>query len=274
MSIVAVSQTLGSLGDEIGRAFARTLSYEFADREIILQAAKRFGGPVMELDHLTEEKPTLWEWFTETQRHYLTYVEAIIWEMAARDRVVLLGRGAPFVLQKVRYALRVRITAPESQRAKRLENQEGLTASAALDRVRQSDRERGARMRFLYHVDWADPLCYDLVLNTERVGVTEAVGLVRQALQNERVQSTPESLAEVKNLSLAALAKAALLAHPYTRQVRLSVSCANGQLTLSGTVEHEEIRGVAEEIVAKIPGITGVRSQLAVVPARPPVYRA
>jgi len=91
MSIVAFSQTLGSLGDEIGRELARVLSWEFADREIIARAAQRFGEGVMELEHVTEEKPTLWERFTDTKRHYLTYVEAIIFEMAARDNVILSG---------------------------------------------------------------------------------------------------------------------------------------------------------------------------------------
>lgn len=35
MSIVAISETLGSRGTEIGRELARALSWEFADREII-----------------------------------------------------------------------------------------------------------------------------------------------------------------------------------------------------------------------------------------------
>ena len=67
MSIVAISPTTGSLGDEIGREVARALGYEFADREIIEKAAARFGEGVMELAHATEEKPTLWERFIDTE---------------------------------------------------------------------------------------------------------------------------------------------------------------------------------------------------------------
>lgn len=273
MSIVAISQTLGSSGDEIGRELARALSYEFADREIILQAAERFGEGAMELEHVTEEKPTILERFTETTRRYLTYVEAIVWEMAARDNVVLSGRGAPFVLQKVRHALRVRIASPEHQRAKRVENQQGLTPDAAAHVVRQSDRERASRVKFLYHVDWDDPLLYDLVLNTERVGVREAVQLIRTVLQNERFQPTPDSLGEVKDLSLTAAAKAALLLHPLTRRLQLSVSCKNSHLSISGRVESEEPLAVAEEVLRKIPGVAGVLSEVVVIPPprHPPV---
>jgi len=168
MSIVAISETAGSLGREIGRTVAATLGHEFADREIISKAAERFGEGVLELTHATEEKPTLWERFTETQRRYMAYVEAIVLEMAARDNVILVGRASTIILGKIPHALRVRISAPERARAQQVHQQLGLTAEAALDYVRRSDHERAARVRFLYHVDWDDPLSYDLVLNTER----------------------------------------------------------------------------------------------------------
>ena len=43
MSIVAISETAGSLGNEIGRRLAERLGYRFADREIIAKASERFG---------------------------------------------------------------------------------------------------------------------------------------------------------------------------------------------------------------------------------------
>lgn len=149
MSIVAISQTLGSLGDRVGLELARTLGYEFADREVILRAAERFGGDTMGLYRVTEGRPTLWERFTSTRQHYRTYIEAILWELAARDNVVLVGRGSVFVLQRVRHALRLRITASEETRARRVEQLEGLAAAAAMDRVRESELERATRVRFL-----------------------------------------------------------------------------------------------------------------------------
>jgi cytidylate kinase len=265
MSIVAISQTLGSLGDEIGRELAKTLSWEFADREIIAQAAQRFGEGLMELEHVTEEKPSLWERFTDTKRRYLTYVEAIILEMAARDNVILSGRGATIFLRRVRHALRVRITAPERVRAYRVEHQHELTSEAALHRVRQNDRERASNVKFLYHVDWDDPLLYDLVLNTERMDVREGGRILRNALENERVRPTPESGAEVRDLSLVAQGKAALLAHPATRGLHLSLACRHGQLSVSGIVQGEAMRKAAEEILGEVPGVTGVQSEIVVL---------
>ena len=60
MSVVAMSATLGSWGNEIGRELGRVLGYEFADREIIAEAAGRFGEGVMDLHRVTEANRVSW----------------------------------------------------------------------------------------------------------------------------------------------------------------------------------------------------------------------
>jgi cytidylate kinase len=174
MSIVTISAALGSAGDVVGRALAEELSYTFADREIILKAAERLGQGVAELEQLLESRPTLRERLLETRRDYLAAVEAVIWEFAARDNVVLVGRGSTFVLQRLRHAFRVRVTAPLHVRARRLEAERGLVPDAE-EVVAKSDRDWAARIRHLYDAGLDDPLQYDLVLNTARLDPPTAV---------------------------------------------------------------------------------------------------
>src|SRR2546422_10131153 len=119
MSIVAISETAGSLGIEIGRKLAEALGWEFADREIIAKASEQFGEDVMDLRHSVEEKPTLWERFSDSQHRYKAYIEAIMLELAARDNVVLAGRSSTIVLRQIPHVVRVRTTAPEGRRAQR-----------------------------------------------------------------------------------------------------------------------------------------------------------
>jgi cytidylate kinase len=265
MGIVAISQTLGSLGEEVGRATAEALGCRYADREIILQAAAQFGEGVETLEHLTESRPTLWERLSESRQRYLAYVEAVIWEEAARDDVVLVGRGAPFVLAGVRHALRVRISAPLVSRARHLETQHGLMPDVN-EVVRRSDRERAARIRFLYHVSWDDATHYDLILNTERVDLATAVQLVLAAARSPRFLGTPDSRSEVVDRSVVARAQAALLANPSTRDVGLFLQCTGGHLSVSGRVPREAQRQAAEQILRGLPGATRVSCEIAVMP--------
>jgi cytidylate kinase len=268
MSIVAMSETVGSGGTEIGRALAAALGWEFADREIITKAAESFGEGVRELKHATEEKPTLWERFRQSQRRYMTYVEAIVLDMAARGNVVLVGRASTVILGDVPHVLRVRVIAPERTRADRIEREQGLTAEAALDYVREADRDLAARVRFLYHLDWEEPLLYDVILNTERLSVAHAVAMLRERLASYPLTPTDAARQALRDRGLVATAQAVLLANPVTRSRPISVTGTGGSIELNGRVETEDERQAAEAAVARIPGVVGVRNGLVVYAGR------
>ena len=258
MSIVAISDTLGSRGDTMGRELARRLKWEFADRDVITKAAEQFGEAVGELHEVTETRPTLWERFTDSKRRYLLYVEATVFEMAARDRVVIVGHGATIMLRDVRHALRVRVTAPERDRVERVRQEHGFTEAAALDAVRDSDGERAARMRYLYHVDMDDAFLYDLTLNSERVDIDEGVRLMAEALTLQRVQSTDISHTEASDRASAALARARLAADPRTRSQRLTVEVRDRRLTLRGFADSEAHKQVALKTMRSVPAVADV----------------
>jgi cytidylate kinase len=264
MSIVAMSESVGSGGTEIGRALAAALGWEFADREIITKAAESFGEGVSELRHATEEKPTLWDRFRHSQQRYATYVEATVLELAARDNVVLVGRASTVILRDVRHALRVRVIAPDSVRAERIERQQGLVADAARAYVEHADQDLAARVRFLYHLDWEAPLLYDVVLNTERMSQARGVAVLREMLADERLAATDTSRRELLDRSLAARARAALLANETTRARDIKVSVAEGAIELTGRVTTEVEFRTAQAAVSSIPGVTAVRNRLIV----------
>lgn len=272
MSIVAISETAGSLGNEIGRRLAESLGWGFADREIIAKAAERFGADLAEVRHSAEEKPSLRERFGDGHRRLKAFVEASIFDMATSDNVVLAGLSSTLVLRDVHHALRVRTNAPERDRAGRIQQLQGLTAEAALDVVRQTDRERAARVKFLYHVDVDDALLYDLVLNTERVTVEEGVRYLREVLSEERFQPTEVSRAGLVDLNVVAQARALFMADPALSGRDLFVSASRGAVSLSGSVMMPEERRMAEGLAA---GIAGVRSVLndIVVTGLPPGLR-
>jgi cytidylate kinase len=254
MSIVAISDTLGSRGDVMGRELARRLGWQFADREIIAKAAEQFGEAVGELQQVTEESPSLWERFTDSKRRYLLYIEASVFEMAVRDRVVIVGHGAAIMLRDIRHALRVRVSAPERERVERVRQTHGLTENAALGAVRDSDSERASRMRYLYHVDMDDAFLYDLTINSERIDVDDGVRLITEALTLERVQTTDQTREEAMDQAAAALARARLAADPRTRSQRLSVDAHKRRLTLRGFADSEGHRRAALEILRSVPG--------------------
>jgi len=266
MSIVAISETTGSLGNEIGRKVSERLGYRFADREIIAKAAEQFGAELSDLRHGTEEKPTFWERLTDSQHRYRAYVDSIILEMASGDDVVLTGLASAIVLRQAPHALRVRTNAPERLRANRLEQQQGLTREAALDLVRHTDHERATRVKFLYRVNVDDHLLYDVVLNTERLTADEGARLIQEMVREQRFRTTPVSRSQLIDLSIVTRARASFMASPLLDPQRVAVSASGGCASLSGTVDTDEEYRLVQETVAKIPGVSQILNDIAVTP--------
>lgn len=271
MSIVAISETTGSLGNEIGRRVGERLGYRFADREIIAKAAEQFGAELSALRHGTEGKPTFWERLTDSQHRYRAYVDSIILEMASGDDVVLTGMAAAIVLRQVPHALRVRTNASERLRAERVEQQQGLTREAALDHVRHTDHERASRVKFLYRANVDDFQLYDIVLNTERMTADEGARIIQETLKEQRFQTAPTWRQQLIDLSIVTRAKATFLTSPVFDPQRVAVSASNGCASLSGTVDTDEELRLVQETIEKIPGVTRIVNGIVVTP---PIKRA
>jgi hypothetical protein len=147
-----------------------------------------------------------------------------------------------------------------------VQQHDGLVHESALNLARQRDHERAARIRFLYHVDWDDPLLYHIVLNTEQLSVARGVQILRTALEDPRFSATPESQQKLSDQSIVAQAKTALLVNPVTRSCPLVATVDRGVLMISGIVGRDDQRLAADEAVRRIPGVTGVLNEIAVRP--------
>jgi osmotically-inducible protein OsmY len=89
--------------------------------------------------------------------------------------------------------------------------------------------------------------------------------LIRETLQDQRFQSIEAGRREVVDLSLAALARAALMAHPQVEAHGLIVTCKDGHVSLTGGVREDEQRTVAADVVGRIPGVISVLNDVVVM---------
>lgn len=265
-SIIAISQERGSGGDLIGPAVAERLGYRFLDRELIHEAAREHGIPEASLSRVDETRPTLWERFSAETRRYTTSIKATIYSLAAEGRVVLMGRGGAVLLRDVSHALRVRIMAPMATRVARLVKEGALDPGAAEWAIKQSDRERAARMRYLYDVSWTDPELYHVTLNTGALSAEMTVEVLARAVALPALQPTTESVQVLRDLALAARVEMALLTDLRMATLPLTVRVQGGEVTLKGMVDRALPQTLLRETAAKVPGVKQVTLELTFMP--------
>ncbi len=121
MAILTISREYRSGGQEIGTAVAQRMRYDYVGKDRILADLRAQGERwIALLNEIDEGRPTLWDRFDWEYRGLMALVDSYIDERAMDDRVVLVGRGANFLLEGMPHVLRVRLTAPIDQRVDRV----------------------------------------------------------------------------------------------------------------------------------------------------------
>lgn len=266
MAVLTISQEWGSGGTAIAARVGEVLGLPVADREIIMKAAAAYGVQETKLEEVADKAPTLWERIDEEKRRYSIYVREAVYDLAREGRVILAGRGGQVLFRDVPHVMKIRIVAPPEVRARRVAEREKLDPEAALRMVERDDRDRAARMRYLFDVDWRDPRLYDLVLNTGHLPAESAVEVIVTLARKPEFTMTPESLAALADLSLASRVEAALASDPRTQGAVLTASCQQRRVLVTGGVYSETSKRAVEEIARAVPGVAGVQIDLYIEP--------
>jgi cytidylate kinase len=131
-------------------------------------------GSVFEIDALVGEilglHPNLWGLIQKTDR--------LTRELARKGGAIFVGRGAVFSTSGVANGVHVRLVAPQEHRARRTAERFNISLDAAAAYNKQQNAAHRAYVKKIFNARGPDPIAYDLVINTARVPLLEAAGLI------------------------------------------------------------------------------------------------
>src|SRR5213593_1417483 len=197
--VITVTRQYGSGGSDIARLVAERLGWELVDNQFIEEVARRAGVPPDEVAQREERAPGLLERLARTlavaspemfissataprveqdEATIVKMTERVIAEAAAHGRIVLVGRGAQAVLAQRPDALHAYVVAGKPWRIRLAVERLGVIEPDAERVLDETDRRRDQYVRTYYGRPRQDVVNYDLVLNTEKLGIEGAAALV------------------------------------------------------------------------------------------------
>ena len=202
--VVCISRVTAAGGEAIGHAVAERLGFRYVDDEVITLAAERAGvdpAVVEDAEHERsllarlvdalvapprEPRPVLAagpaEYYADAPPMVVSkddvrqLIQGAILEIARRGEAVIVAHAASYALARRPDTLRVFVTASPDVRLRRLWLPNKLVSEEEYAKaMADSDHQRQRYLARFYDVQQELPTHYDLVVNTDRLDLDQAV---------------------------------------------------------------------------------------------------
>lgn len=190
--LVTISGTTGSGRAELGRQLAYRLNYDVYGQELVQKVAQDLGldQPVVEgLDETAKSEIHLilstWMRGREIESNdYFRSLARVMVGIARSGGAIILGRGGNLFLKQFpeMLGLSVRLDSPLEQRVTRVMAERACSTEEARRFIERCDKDRRDFIRRYFQSDVADPLGYDMTINTDRLGIAQCVDVIVGAL--------------------------------------------------------------------------------------------
>ena len=199
-NIITLSREPGSGGSEIARRLSKALGMDLIGGQIIQHVADSAKMSRRVIESLDEKEVTfrdtlLMSLFGESRpwpSEYLKHLTRVIGTIGAFGNVIIVGRGANYLLPQEK-TFKVRIIAPLELRIKYFMDDRKYTRAEAEQYVVKTENNRKAFIRKYYNADIADPKYYDIIMNTEKISMGAATESIISAFTQRRNRKRSES---------------------------------------------------------------------------------
>ncbi|HEU0167345.1 MAG TPA: cytidylate kinase family protein [Chloroflexota bacterium] len=261
MSIISISRGSLAAGQTVAEILAERLGYRCVGSEALVEAATQHGVSDSEVTKLLETRPGFWERLSASKEWYVTVLSAAMCDIARDGKLVYHGLAGQELLRGVDHILKVRVVAPMPQRVQYVMDAQKLSADGAKKWIENVDEDRFQRMRYLFGIDWRDPLLYDAILNLGNMSNETAAGVLAELASQPAYQPTPQSVKQMNDLAISSRVKATVLEQ--FPGAAVEVKADDGVVWLTGNVQAlGDEREPLVRAVKALPGVRAVHAEL------------
>jgi cytidylate kinase len=272
MTVIAMTRGIGSHGNEIAAKVAERLGLEIVRSEVAANnVARRLGVSEGAVLRYLDGSASLLERWQIDRRKLFPYAAEEILQLALKGDVLIKGWGAATLLRELPQVISVRVCAPMDYRVRVMMERLGRKdAHAVRGEIERFDAARGRTLRAYFNVEQEDARLYHVVLNTERLSIGACVQSICELAESPRFRDTLNSRSALANKLLEAKISSALVENISVAMAPLgvSVSVADGKVTLSGTTCSGSLRAKAEKIAHASAGMFPIENRIVSVPTR------
>ncbi len=186
--VITVCMEPGSGGSLVAEKVAENLGFDFFHRDLleVMSITAKVDAKILqrlEKERLSGMEDVVSQMINDRYLYpglYMEYLEKVVHTISRRGHAVVVGRGANFILpSEERFS--VLVVAPRELRIQRIADHYETLPEDAEKRIDNRQKKRAAFVRQNFRKDIADPVYYDLTINTGAMSLDMAARLICQA---------------------------------------------------------------------------------------------
>jgi Cytidylate kinase-like family/BON domain len=179
--------------------------------------------------------------------------------------VLIRGWGAAALFADMPQVISVRVCTPMALRARLMMERLGINdADATREEIERFDTAHAKTMLASFNVDRDDALLYHMVLNTARMPIDACVKAVCQLVRYPGFQDDAMVRSALADKLLETKVSAALSDEIGINDAPagITVSAANGRITLTAASSSGNLRDKAEKVASRVPGVRAIDNRI------------
>ena len=192
-TVITIARSYGSGGKTLGNLLAKDLGINCYSREILRMASDESGineALFGEVDEKMKKSPLLFNILKKnpykggvlppessdfvSDDNLFNYQAKVIKDLAAQESCIIIGRCADYVLKDHDNCIHVFVCGDMDSKVQRMMHSYSLEESAAVERIKETDKQRKKYYSYYTGGDWEAASNYDLCLNTGDMSIEEA----------------------------------------------------------------------------------------------------
>lgn len=266
MPLIALTRGSLSTTFKLAEKLSKKIKCEIAPRETVIKNAGKYGVDetgMGESDFMIKHPPQFWDRHAAGRRQYLTFIKASLMDFMVKGNVIYCGHLGQFLMADVPKLLRIKVAASMNVRVAAVVKETGKTETQAREYIADIDSKRTRWAKFLYGVDFNDPLNYDMILNLDKMSLDSMMTIIAHAVERPEYKLDQTAMKTIKDVHLKSIVLAALARSSRTRGMDLAIECDSetGHARISGTapvVGSSTWESDIEEVVSKVDGVSSI----------------
>ncbi|MFC1561556.1 AAA family ATPase [candidate division KSB1 bacterium] len=263
MSVITISRGTFSGSKELAEQLSKKLDYRCISREFLTEKATQYGIPVDKLRNSVLKPPRARQPLGHLRDLYLAYMRYSLCEEILSDNIVYHGNTGHLLLTGIPNILRIRVMADLEFRIRAVEQRLHMEREVTKKHIETIDSERDKWIRFLYGINWSDPIHYDFIVNLTETPVNSAVGALSAMAGTAGFTFTTAAVKAIENLRLANYAHVLLGMDKRTQSADVKITAADGYLNVTYTPQQAHYSPFVNEILSTMDGCKEVNATIA-----------